>query len=141
MPYALRWLDDEQTVLMITADGRVIWDEYHAINDEARRIIAALPHRVDLIIQSNVGLPTGSPLPHFREQFSKWDAAPNLGLVVVVDTNRIGAFIKASVDIAIRLLGFNLPDSGTFAATLDDAIAYIKADRAEKDGARERTAP
>lgn len=141
MPYALRWLDDERSVLMVSADGNVTWDEYHKINEEALKIVAALPHRVDVIFHSKVGLPSGSPLPHFREEFLKWDAAHNLGMVVVVEANRMSSFIRASVEIAVRLLGFNLPNSGAFVATLDEAIACIKSDRAEKNSAPHETPP
>ena len=141
MPYALRWLDDEQSILLISADDRVTWDEYHAINEDALRKVAALPHRVDLILHSKAGLPDGSPLPHFRKVFPKWDAVPNRGLIVVIESSRMSSFIKASVEIAVRLLGFALTDSGTFAATLADAIAYIKADREEKDSVPEDMPP
>ena len=141
MPYTMSWLDHDQTILMVSADGSITWDEYHTINEEALDVVAARTDRVDLIFHSKVGLPAGSPLPHFREEFVKWDAAPNLGMIVVIDTNRMSSFIKASVDIATRLLGFNLPKSGAFVPTLAEAIACIKADRAEKNSAPQGLPP
>ena len=141
MPYATSWIDDEQTILMISADDLITWDEYHAINDQALAEASAMPHRVDVIFNSKVGLPPGNPLPHFRDVFAKWKELSNLGMIFAVEASRTRSFIKASTDIAGRLMGDSLPGNGTFVATLDEAVAQIKADRAEKDAPKEQTTP
>lgn len=141
MPYTTSWIDDEQTILMISADGLITWEAYHAINDQALAEVSAMPHRVDVIFNSKVGLPPGNPLPHFRDVFAKWRAISNLGMIFAVEASRTKGFIKASTDITGRLMGDNLPGNGTFVATLEEAIAQIKADRAEKDAPREQTTP
>lgn len=132
MPYTVSWIDSEQTILMISADGKITWDEYHAINEQALAQISALPHRVDIIFNSKVGLPPGNPLPHFREVFTKWKATSNLGMILAVESSRMRSFIRASADITGRLMGFSMPDNAAFAATLDEAIVIIEADRAKK---------
>lgn len=131
MPYALNWLDDGQTMLVISADGQITWAEYHAINEEALRRIAVSPHRVDLIFNSKPGLPPGSPLPHFRAMIAKWVATPNLGVIVGIEASRMSSYIRASVEIAGQLMGYSMPERGTFVATLNEAVAYIKARRAD----------
>jgi hypothetical protein len=126
---------------MISADGLITWGEYHAINDQALAQTSARPHRVDVIFNSKVGLPPGNPLPHFREVFAKWSALSNLGMVFAVEASRTRSFIKASTDITGRLMGDNLPGNGSFVATLDEAIAQIKADRENKDAAQKQLTP
>src|SRR5690606_17152010 len=119
MPYTTSWLDDEQSILMIAADGLITWDQYHEINAQALAQASAMPHRVDLIFNSKVGLPPGNPLPHFREVFAKWRALSNLGMICAVEASRTKSFVKASTEITGRLMGDNLPGNGTFVATLD----------------------
>lgn len=141
MPYITSWIDNEQTILMISADGRITWEEYHAINDRALAQTSALPHRVDVIFNSKVGVPPGNPLPHFREVFKKWSETPNLGMIFAVEASRTREFIKATTDITGRLMGVSLPGNGKFVATVEEAVAQINADRAEKDAPKEQVTP
>ena len=141
MPYAISWLDDEQSMLMISADGNITWAEYHAINDQAMAQISALPHRVDLVFNSKVGLPPGNPLPHFRDAFNKWKAVPNLSMILAVESSRTRSFIKASADIAGRLMGFSMTGNAAFVATLDEAVKQIEADRKKAGAVKEKTTP
>lgn len=137
MPYEVSWLNEEKDMLMISADGRITWDEYHATNDHALALISEQPHRVDLIFNSKVGLPPGNPLPHFRQAFDKWKAIPNLVMILAVESSRTRSFIKASAEIAGRLLGVTMPENAAFAATLDEAVAIIRKNREQKAGAKE----
>src|SRR5687767_13769453 len=114
MPYAMSWLDDEQSILLISAEGRITWDEYHVVNDQAQARISSLPHRVDTIFTTKVGVPPGNPLPHFREVFAKWGAMENLGMIMAVETDRTRSFIKVAVEIASRLMGFSMPINAAF---------------------------
>lgn len=141
MPYATSWLDAEQSIMLVSADGRITWDEYHQINKEAQALIASLPYRVDTIFVSKVGVPPGNPLPHFREVFQSWGTLPNLGLIMAVETDRTRSFIKAAVEIAGRLMGYTMPVNTAFVSSIDEALGRIKADREQKDGAKEQVAP
>lgn len=138
MPYAVSWLNDQQDIMIISADGRITWDEYHAINDDALKQIAAMPHRVDLIFNSKVGLPPGNPLPHFRQVFVKWKGVPNLAMILAVEASRTSSFIRASADIAGRLMGFSMPENAAFAPTLNEAIDIINANREKTNGAKQQ---
>jgi hypothetical protein len=139
MPYTLSWLDNEQSIMLISADGRITWDEYHAINEQAMEVITSSPHRIDTIFTTKVGVPPGNPLPHFREVFQKWGELTNPGMIMAVETNQMRSFIKAAADIASRLMGLT-PVNAAFVASIDEALTRIKADREEKDGAKDHVA-
>ena len=141
MPYDISWLDDQESIMLISAEGRITWDEYHTVNDQAQALIKTLPYRVDTIFVSKVGVPPGNPLPHFREVFQSWGALPNLGLIMAVETDRTRSFIKAAVEIAGRLMGYTMPVNTAFVSSIDEALGRIKADREQKDGAKEQVAP
>lgn len=141
MPYATSWLDDEQSILLISAEGRITWDEYHVINKQAQTMIAALPYRVDTIFISKVGVPPGNPLPHFREVFQKWGEMQNLGLILAVESDRTRSFIKVAAEIAGKLMGMTMPVNAAFVPSIDEALTRIKADREEKDSTKEQIAP
>ena len=130
MPYKLTWYDTKKTILHVLSEGKVTWDEYHERYAEALKIVKAEKHRIDVIMVANGGLPADNPVPHQRALIAQWNGVENLGLVMMVSTNRIKTFVRTTADIASRMESSSLIDRIIFVETLAEALAAIDADRA-----------
>jgi hypothetical protein len=97
--------------------------------------------RIDLIIESKVGVPAGNPLPHFRKVIERWNGVSNLHLIVVVNSSRMNGFVKAAAEIASKLLRMSMPNYVKTVETIDQALALIAEDRRVKSGAAEKARP
>lgn len=139
MSYKLTWYDDEKTILHVLSEGKVTWEEYHERYDAARKAVTAEKHRIDIVMIANDGLPPGNPVPHQRTLIAQWNGVENLGLVMMVSTNRIKSFVRTTADIAGRMEGSSLIDRVFFVDTVAEAIAAIEADRANRGGMGEDT--
>lgn len=139
MPYKLTWYDDEKTILYVLSEGKVTWEEYHERYDAALKAVTAERHRIDIVMVANDGLPPGNPVPHQRTLIAKWNGVDNLGLVMMVSTNRIKSFVRTTADIAGRMEGSSLMDRVIFVETLAEAIATIEADRANRSNTNGNT--
>lgn len=131
MPYMLNWFDEAQTILHVTAEGTVTWDEYHAVYDKARELVQASSHRVDVIADSENRMPPGNPLPHFSQLIKKWDSVRNFGNLYVVRKGRLNGFIQSAAGIAGKMTRTPVADRVLFIPTLDEALQKIRDDRGE----------
>ena len=137
MPYRLNWYDDEHSILHITADGTVTWDEYHAVYDEARLLVMASPHFVDLIADPENRMPPGNPLPHFSQLIAKWTGVANFGNLYVVRNSRLNGFIQGAAGIAGKMTRTPITERVLFVTTLDEALNRIRDHRGENTGVTE----
>ena len=137
MPYMLNWYDDAQTILHVTADGSVTWDEYHAVYDRALERVKASPHRVDVIADPENRMPPGNPLPHFSTLISKWGTVRTFGNLYEVRNSRLNGFIQSAAGIAGMLTRTPVTDRVLFVTTLDEALTKIADDRDEKTDVRQ----
>jgi hypothetical protein len=137
MPYYVNWYDDEHSILRITADGVVTWDEYHAVYDEARLLVTASPRRVDVIADPENRMPPGNPLPHFGQLISKWSGVKNFGNLYVVRNSRLNGFIQSAAGIAGMMTRTPIAERVVFVATLGEALNQIRDDRGENNDIRE----
>jgi hypothetical protein len=126
MPYMLNWFDEAQTILHVTADGTVTWDEYHTVYDKARELVQASSHRVDVIADSENRMPPGNPLPHFSQLIKKWDSVRNFGNLYVVRKGRLNGFIQSAAGIAGKMTRTPVADRVLFIPTLDEALQMIR---------------
>ena len=133
MAYTLSWSDAEQTILLVLTTGHVTWEEYHAKYDDALKVVLSAGHRVDVVMDSEVSLPPGNPLPHFSKLISEWNEVKALGMIVVVSHTRMTGFIQATAGIASKVL--NIPVTGRviFVTSMEEALRKIYADRVAKD--------
>lgn len=136
MPYHLNWYDDAQTILHVTADGSVTWDEYHAVYDEALERVKASPHRVDVIADTENRMPPGNPLPHFSRLISSWNGVRTFGNLYVVRNSRLNGFVQSAAGIAGKLSRVPIAERVLFVTTLDEALNKIRDSRAEDAGDR-----
>lgn len=147
MPHTIKWYDDEQTIIHFTAVGNVTWDEYHAVYDNVLERIKASPHIVDVIADpgtastSSNSLPPGNPLPHFSRIINTYNAVETVGNLYVIREGRLNGFVQSAASIAGSMMGVPVARRVKFVNTFDEAVARIKADREERDGAKEQTTP
>jgi hypothetical protein len=139
MPYKLTWYDAEKTILHILSEGKITWDEYHERYAEALKVVKAEKNRIDIVMVSNDGMPPGNPVPHQRKLIAQWNGVENLGLVMMVSTNRIRGFVRTTTDIASRMESSSLIDRVIFVDTVAEAIAAIEANRASSGSMDENT--
>ena len=123
MAYRVNWHDAERTILHVVTEGKTSWEEYHAKYDEALALVRAAGTRIDIIMVADDGPPPGNPLPHQRTLIAQWNGVENLGLVMMVSTNRIKSFVRTTADIAGRMEGSSLIDRVAFVDTVADAMA------------------
>jgi len=84
MAMDVMWSDEQKTLLNVRIHGNVSWDQYHDMCDVAVTMLASVPHRVDMIFQAEVDVPSGNPLPHFKRASMRLQAAKNLGYCISV---------------------------------------------------------
>lgn len=131
MPFHTTWHDETQSIIVVTTGGAVAWSELHAANDELVQMMNSVAHRVDIIFDSQGGMPPGNPLPHFKVTGTKLTSAGNLGVIVNVSASRVTAFIKPVVDIISRAYGMDMSHSGGYVGSIEDALTAIKMARAK----------
>lgn len=84
MPIDVTWADADQTILSIHIHGPITWDQYHEACHTAVTMMASVTHRVDIIYNAEVDVPSGNALPHFKRACLKLQAAENLGSCITV---------------------------------------------------------
>lgn len=131
MPYTVEWYDEARTILLVSAIAPITWEEFHAVNDRTLEETKHCAGRVDVIIESRVGVPPGNPLPHFRIGLAKWKEAENIKMIAAVSASRMRGFIQASADIAGKLMGVAIAERVKTVETVEQAAAVIMKDRAK----------
>lgn len=130
MPFDVSWYDDAHTILRIRIYGKPTWDEYDRAMDLVEAHVAASPHRVDLVLDDEVGMPPGNPMPHLKNALAKVARHANLGMSMAVSATNIALFPSLMMETAGRLYGIDMKRYGRFVRSMDEAIALIRADRA-----------
>ena len=133
MPYDFNWQDDEHSIIRLDMHGDVTWALWYAAIDNVVEELGKSAHRIDLILNDTVGMPKGNALPHLKTTSAKLTSQPNMGLIVTVSAQNIGAFTKMMVGIMSRVYGIDNSHSGGFVDTVDKALAIIVADRAKSN--------
>lgn len=131
MPFDVSWYDDAHTILRIRVYGQPTWEEYHAAMDTVAAHVAASPHRVDMVMDDEVGMPRGNPMPHLKAAFDKLIIYPNLGMSMAASASNIALFPALMMETAGRLYGVDMRRYGRFVKSMDEAVAVIMADRAK----------
>jgi hypothetical protein len=131
MPYDFNWQDEDKTIIRFDIHGEVTWPLWYAAVDKAVEELGKTSHRVDLIFNDSVGMPKGNALPHLKATTAKLTSHPNMGLVVSVSTQKIGAFTKMMINVLNRVYGVDMSHNGGFVNSMDQALAIIAADRAK----------
>ena len=131
MPFHTLWHDEAQSIIVVRTEGAVAWSELHAANDKLVEMMSRVSHRVDIIFDSQAGMPAGNPLPHFKVTGTKLTSAANLGVIVNVGASRVSAIIKPMVDIISRAYGMDMSRSGGYFSNMEDALTAIKMSRAK----------
>lgn len=132
MPFDVSWYDDAHSILRIRVYGKPTWDEYDAAMNIVSEHIAASPHRVDMILDDEVGMPRGNPMPHLKAALDKVAVHPNLGMSMAASARDISLFPSLMMETAGRLYGVDMKRYGRFVKSMDDAVAIIMADRAKE---------
>jgi hypothetical protein len=114
------WDNAEQTIIRTIFDEEYGWEDFYAAVREMHRMVASVPHTVDLILVQHRKLPPGNPLAHFQTAFKQ--QPPNTGRVIVINaaqSQAVRSFMKALASIMDRLY----PQKGSvlFADSLEDA--------------------
>jgi len=126
MPIRLEWDKLEKTTLLEIVDGEWSLPDVYAMLDEADRMIASVPHRVDIIADmSSSHFSSGNLLTAFgRAQRTQ---PPNTGMIIVVKANR---YLKAMSDVAAKMWPHST-DNFRFVDSMETAYAILQNDRAQ----------
>jgi hypothetical protein len=133
MPFDLHWQDEAQTILRVDTHGEVTWGAWHALVDQLTAELAKAPHRIDLIFNDGSRMPPGNPMPHFKTTIQKFAQYLNLKLVVTVSNRSISNFVKALLNIVLRVSGIKWFATSEFVTTLDEALELIAQDRMKQE--------
>ncbi|MBC7870981.1 MAG: hypothetical protein H7Y09_09100 [Chitinophagaceae bacterium] len=99
MPTYLMWDDEAHTILTQKYDGVCTLDEFHQIVDDSSKMLATVPHEVDLIIDmTTMSISAGRLLSAVTHVEGK--VPPNQRLLLVVCAP---AFIRAIVRVATKI--------------------------------------
>jgi len=131
MPYDFNWQDAEKTIIRFDIHGEVSWPLWDEAVEKVVAELGKTTHRVDLIFNDSVGMPKGNALPHLKVSTARLMSHPNMGLIVSVSTQKIGAFTKMMINVLNRVYGIDMSHNGGFVDTMDKALAIIAADRAK----------
>jgi len=119
MPTHVEWDNSEQHQVIVELLPPLTWGEFHASVCEAHEMIAAVDHRVDIIMWARTLLPAGLALPKFRTAFH---ARPNnTGTLFIVPTDKpvMVIFFKQLANILDHALG--MKNRVVFSGNLEEA--------------------
>lgn len=135
MPFDVKWYDQEETIIEVHVYGKGTWNEYHEAVEKITEKLAAAQHRVDVVFNSETGMPPGNPLPHLKSAFQKFSSYKHFGITVPAGARggrSSSGFTRAIVELVSKMLGTTRQISGQVFNTMDDAVAYIQAERAKE---------
>ena len=133
MPFDVTWYDNQHSIIEVRVYGTPTWEEYHSAIDKVTGDLASAQHRVDIIFNSASGMPKGNPLPHLKATFKKFAQYEHFGITVASGARGPAGFTKAIVEIVSKMLGTTSHINGHFVKNMDEAVAYIEADRAKAE--------
>ncbi len=95
------WHDDSRRVVVCEFAEDWNWNDFHAAFREAHRLIAGVPHPVDLLMIHHIDQPPGNPMVHFGKAAEH--QPPNTGKVVIVNP-RINPGVRNFMIVMRRIL-------------------------------------
>lgn len=124
MTVTVRWLDEQQTIVLYELSEDWTWSELYPAFEQALDMEHSVQHRVDVILELPplLGIPPNA-VSNIINIAQKQPA--NLRLSVFL-TRR--GYIKALLNVAAHLSP-TVHDFYRFAETVDDAVALIEHDR------------
>lgn len=126
MAYDFHWYDDEHTIVRFHIHGDVAWSQYHQAVDRIIKELKSTTHRIDAIFDGTDGdMPSGSPLPHIKSSAQRLIAYPNMGVIVVVGTNKWLKFLEPIVSMVYKIYGIDMRITGGFTTSVADAVELI----------------
>ena len=128
MPYTVDWDEYDPGLLWLHFSGNLTWQEYGAAFTEFAAQVRATPGRVDGILFAETPVPTGNPLPSFRQALKLLAELDNLGLFVSVNPD-LGRMARAMVETLTRLDIPHMAGRTPFVNTEAHARRLIVADR------------
>ena len=134
MPYDVKWYDDQHSIIEVHVHDDVTWDQYHGAVDQICAHLAVAQHRVDVVFNSETGMPAGNPLPHLKAAFQKFSSYKTFGMTVPSgERGGRGAstFTRSIVEVVSKITHTTDQIDGKVFKTIDDAVAYIEAERAK----------
>lgn len=133
MPFDVSWYDHARSIIRVRVYGKPTWDEYDAAMEIVEQYVGSTPHRVDIIMDDEVGMPRGNPMPHLKAALTKITIHPNLGMSMAASANNIALFPSLMMETAGRLYGVDMRRFGRFFTSMDEAVAVIMDDRAKSE--------
>ncbi|MEZ4672088.1 MAG: hypothetical protein R3E39_29635 [Anaerolineae bacterium] len=132
MACEVSWYDPEHTILIVTITKDTTWTDYHNAIDVLVAHAAATDQRIDAVFYDNVGMPAGNPMPHIKKGVAKIMSQPNFWLALIAGTRGSSGFVRIIIETLARAIGGGQAGNRPmFFRTLEDAIAYIREDRAK----------
>ena len=134
MPFDVKWYDDQHSIIEVHVHGVGTWEEYHAAVEKISEHLAVAQHRVDVVFNSETGMPAGNPLPHLKAAFKKFSSYQTFGMTVPAgERGGRGAstFTRSIVEVVSKITNTTDQIDGKVFKTIDEAVAYIQADRAK----------
>jgi hypothetical protein len=122
MPINVSWHNEDKSLVVITFEGTLSWDEVQAGYTQAWQLILSQPHTVNLFNDGTRAptLPPGNALGNFR---SIWKDRPaNFGMAFVFGGSQMGRALSEVFLKAIRLEG-----RLRFVNSIEEAEALIAA--------------
>lgn len=130
MPYAVHWDEADANLLWLHFTGDLTWKEYGGAFTELAACVRERPGRVDAILFAETAVPSGNPIPYFRQALQLLAELDNLGLFVSVNPS-MGRFARVMVETLARLDVPGMAGRVPFVTTTDDAYRLIAANRAK----------
>lgn len=144
MSLAVKWYDDEHTIVVATIATDTTWEEYHQSVDWIVTEAAKVAHRIDIIFYDNVGMPRGNPMPHLSRGSGRIVSQSNIYLTIIAGSRGSSGFVRMMLE-ALAKTFMRMPGNGNnrnngralmFMRSLDDALAYIQKDRVRSSSVR-----
>ncbi len=133
MPYIFHWHDPAHSIIRIEITGEVMWEQWHSVLDDVVREISQHPDtRFDIILDDHVGMPDGNPIANLIATADRLATLANLELMVTVSPHNTSKFVKTIIETIGRAYRIRRDYYGGFVSTLDEALAIIAQDRANR---------
>lgn len=129
----LSWDDKHPNILRMHIPNIRNWGEYDALVDESIVAINRVDTRVDVIVTRDVVRYRNGGLSHFKRGIEAVLALPNFGCSVSIASEN-SEFAEALMTSIVRSIGDEADGRFIFMPTLEDAYAYILADRIKANG-------
>ncbi len=128
MTINVSWDDTVNTIIRVDYHDTWEWSDYDQAMDQANKMAAGTPLRVDLIINTLDGsiAPKGNSLWHIRRAMRLSPA--NLGFTVTVGV-RQNSFFKSTIMSTVFRLFPKAAEHAAFASSLEEARTLISAQR------------